>query len=126
MARVHSEDTSSELAVRKALHAAGYRFRLHVSKLPGKPDIVLPRYRTVVLVHGCLWHGHGCRRFRWPVANAAYWRQKIGRNIERDTANEGALRDEGWIVKVIWDCERATAIHDLLAVLRATHSQRVP
>ena len=82
MSRVRSKHTSPEITTRKTLHAAGYRFRLHRSDLPGKPDIVLPRYRVVVMVHGCLWHGHGCKRFRWPVANADYWRAKIGRNVE--------------------------------------------
>ncbi|MDA1215984.1 MAG: very short patch repair endonuclease, partial [Chloroflexi bacterium] len=87
MAQVHSKNTSPELATRKAIHAAGFRFRLHSDSLPGKPDVVLPKLRTVILVNGCLWHGHQCKRFRWPVANADYLRQKIQRNIDRDITN---------------------------------------
>lgn len=114
MSRVHSEDTSPEMAVRKALHAVGFRFRLHRKDLPGKPDIILSRYRTVVQVYGCLWHGHLCKRFRWPASNVEYWRRKITRNIERDAVNTAALTDSGWQVKVVWDCELRSGIKALL------------
>ena len=114
MAAVKGKNTSSEIKVRKALHAAGFRFRLHRKDLPGKPDIVLPRYRVVVMVHGCLWHGHQCKRFRWPVANASYWRSKIERNMARDCANTEALQHAGWTVKVVWDCQLKEGIATLL------------
>lgn len=118
MRQVKGKNTSSELKVRKALHAAGYRFRLHRKGLPGKPDIVLPKYRVAVLVHGCLWHGHQCKRFRWPVANADYWRAKIERNMARDAANLEALQEQLWHVKVVWDCQLKEGIADLLANLK--------
>ncbi|MDE2899500.1 MAG: very short patch repair endonuclease [Chloroflexota bacterium] len=114
MSRVHSKRTSPEIATAKALHAAGFRFRLHRKDLPGKPDIVLPKYRVAVMVHGCLWHGHQCKRFRWPVANADYWRAKIERNVARDATNTEALRDAGWTVKVVWDCQLKEGIAALL------------
>ena len=114
MRQVKGKNTSSELKVRKALHVAGYRFRLHRKDLPGKPDIVLPKYRVVVLVHGCLWHGHQCKRFRWPVANAAYWRNKIERNMARDAVNLETLKQQLWHVKVIWDCQLKEGIAALL------------
>ncbi len=114
MRQVKSKNTSSEIRVRKALHAAGYRFRLHKKDLPGKPDIVLPKYRVAVLVQGCLWHGHQCKRFRWPVANADYWRAKIGRNMARDAVNLKTLKNQLWHVKVIWDCQLKEGIADLL------------
>lgn len=117
MSRVRSVNTSSEIAVRKALHAAGFRFRLHRSDMPGKPDVVLRRYRMVILVHGCLWHGHKCKRFRWPVSNASYWRRKIERNVERDAQNQELLREAGWRVSVIWDCQLESGIEALLAEL---------
>ena len=114
MAAVKSKNTSSEIKARKALHSAGFRFRLHRKDLPGKPDIVLPKYQVVVMVHGCLWHGHQCKRFRWPVANASYWRHKIERNMARDTTNIEALELSGWTVKVVWDCQLNADIATLL------------
>ena len=120
MARVHSENTSPELAVRKALHAAGFRFRLHRKDLPGKPDVVLPRFKTVVLINGCLWHGHQCERFRWPVANADYWRTKIQRTIDRDEANSDELESLGWKVLTVWDCELKSGVSAMLTELQGT------
>ena len=117
MSRVRSKRTSPEVATGKALHAAGFRFRLHRKDLPGKPDIVLPKYRVAVMVHGCLWHGHQCRRFRWPVANAEYWRAKIERNMARDKANVTSLGDAGWTVKVVWDCQLKDGLIALLSDL---------
>ena len=124
MAAVKGKNTSPEIKVRKALHAVGFRFRLHRKDLPGKPDIVLPKYRVVVMVHGCLWHGHQCRRFRWPVANAEYWRSKIERNLARDAANLDALRDAHWTVKVVWDCQLKDGIAALLEDLDRIRSWR--
>ena len=117
MARVHSENTSPEIAVRKALHAAGFRFRIHRKNLPGKPDVVLPRFSTAVRVNGCLWHGHQCERFRWPVANADYWRTKIQRTIDRDKANSDELESLGWKVLTVWDCELKPGITAMLSEL---------
>lgn len=105
MRRVQSRDTAPEKMVRKVLHAAGFRFRLHSKNLPGQPDIVLPRYKTVVFVHGCFWHWHGCRRSRMPSSNAVYWNRKITRNVQRDAVNEAALRLVGWAVEIVWECE---------------------
>ncbi len=114
MGLVHSQDTSPEMEVRRALHAAGFRFRLHDRRLPGKPDIVLPRYKSVVLVQGCLWHWHGCKRSRMPASNAAYWRRKIDRNIQRDAANQDALRRAGLSVEVIWECKLRASTERLI------------
>lgn len=119
MSRVRSTRTSPEVATGKALHAAGFRFRLHRKDLPGKPDIVLPKYRVAVMVHGCLWHGHQCKRFRWPVANAAYWRRKIERNMARDAANAEALERIGWRVQIVWDCQLKANIAALLMHLES-------
>ena len=117
MGRVRSADTKPELYVRRALHAAGFRFRLHDRRLPGNPDVVLAKHRTAVFVQGCLWHWHGCRRSRMPAANADYWRRKIARNVERDAANAAALSAMGWRVELVWECELAASTADLIARL---------
>ena len=118
MSRVRSRDTAPELTVRSALHAAGYRYRLHRKDLPGSPDIVLPRYRTAVQVHGCFWHGHHCRRGdRLPSTNTEYWRAKIERNRERDREVGQALAEAGWRVVTIWECDLRAATEQLLAAL---------
>lgn len=106
MRAVKSTDTSPELAVRRALHGLGLRFRLHAAALPGRPDIVLPSRAVAVFVHGCFWHGHTCARgARTPGANRAYWQAKIARNRARDAANAEALTAMGWRVVVLWECE---------------------
>ena len=107
MAKVHSSNTTPEICVRKLLHSMGYRFRLHRRDLPGNPDIVLPKYKTVIFVHGCFWHGcPTCRHARIrPVANAEYWEKKLNRTIERDKMIMAALEQMGWRVLVIWECE---------------------
>ena len=108
MSRIRSKDTKIELEVRRGLHALGFRYRLGGAGLPGKPDIVLPKYRTVVFVHGCFWHQHGkanCRDGHAPKSNTGYWAPKLARNVARDAAHVTALRREGWKVLVIWDCE---------------------
>ena len=104
MSRIGSRDTQPELRVRQGLHARGFRFRLHRRDLPGKPDIVLPKHRAVILVHGCFWHGHGCPLFRYPRSRSAWWRAKIEGNRARDRRNRRALREEGWRVLEIWEC----------------------
>ena len=105
MAAIRSRDTTPELAVRKTLHAEGFRYRLHSKRLPGKPDIVLPRYRAVVFVHGCFWHHHGCANSVWPKTRREFWRTKIGGNIARDLRNAKALNAQGWRVLVVWECD---------------------
>lgn len=106
MGRIGSTDTRPELAVRSLLHRAGFRFRLHSKRLPGKPDIILPYYKTVVFVHGCLWHGHeNCRRGRRPKSNTDYWNNKIDRNLTRDANNSDLLRGLGWQPIIVWECE---------------------
>lgn len=106
MQAIKGRDTGPELIVRRLLHAMGYRFRLHRRDLPGSPDVVLPRHRAVVLIHGCFWHRHTCARGRsMPSARRAFWRAKFQRNIERDNRNIRALRRDGWRVLVIWECQ---------------------
>lgn len=106
MSAVKGKDTKPEILVRKWLHAAGYRFRLHVKELPGKPDIVLPKYRTVIFVNGCFWHQHqGCPHAKLPTTNKQFWADKLRKNAERDERNYQALRDLGWNMQIIWECE---------------------
>ncbi len=106
MSRVKSRNTKPELRVRSALHATGYRFRLHRKDLPGNPDIVLPKHRAAVFVHGCFWHQHpGCRKATIPQNNRPYWEKKLGRNVERDERSQRALAERGWEVITLWECE---------------------
>ena len=106
MSRIRGRDTKPEIKVRRILHRMGYRFRLHVRKLPGNPDIVLPRYKKIVLVHGCFWHGHpGCSKSRRPATNVEFWNEKISGNIYRDRENLSKLSDLGWETLVVWECE---------------------
>ncbi|MHC4875619.1 MAG: very short patch repair endonuclease [Planctomycetota bacterium] len=109
MSRIRGKDTKPELLVRSMLHRLGFRFRLHRKDLPGKPDIVLPAYRTVIFVHGCFWHRHpGCRFAYNPKSRVDFWRAKFRRNVERHQEVEQALEDLGWRVIVIWECETAS------------------
>ena len=106
MSRVRSKDTNPEKRVRTMMHKAGYRFRLHVRNMAGKPDIVLPRYRTAIFVNGCFWHRHpNCRYSATPKSNVEYWSRKFERNVSRDNAAYAALRTDGWEVVVIWECQ---------------------
>ena len=107
MSKVHSANTTPEIVARKLLHSMGYRFQLHRSDLPGNPDIVLPKYKTAIFVHGCFWHGCPiCRHAKIrPVANTEYWNKKLDRTIERDKNNVAILEQMGWRVMVIWECE---------------------
>lgn len=104
MSGIRGKNTKPELVVRRGLHALGFRYRLHDSRLPGKPDLVLPRWRAVIQIHGCFWHGHDCALFRWPGTRQEFWRTKIGRNVERDREVEAALDRTGWRVLTIWEC----------------------
>jgi DNA mismatch endonuclease (patch repair protein) len=113
MAAVRNKNTAPERAVRAALFSAGYRYRLHRKDLPGSPDIVLPRYRTAVFVHGCFWHGHHCPRGRRPTSNVDFWNAKLDRNIARDR-ERSALKALGWHVVTIWQCAINEGISDLL------------
>lgn len=106
MARVRSKDTKPELIIRSLLHSLGYRFRLHQAGLPGKPDIVLPKYHSAIFVHGCFWHQHpGCKKATLPQNNASFWREKLEGNKERDLAVIDELQHSGWKVLVLWECE---------------------
>lgn len=104
MSGIRTKDTKPEVLVRKALHAQGFRYRLHDSRLPGRPDIVLPRYRAVVFVHGCFWHGHNCRLFKTPATRPDFWAEKIDRNRANDVKNVTKLEADGWRVAVVWEC----------------------
>lgn len=106
MAAIRGKNTKPEMIVRKYLFSRGMRFRIQVRKLPGTPDIVLPRYRTVIFVDGCFWHGHeGCRYYRLPKSNVEFWREKIERNIARDARDECELKALGWNVVRVWECD---------------------
>lgn len=105
MAGIRGKDTAPELALRRALHGAGFRFRLHAKKLPGRPDLVLPRWRAAVQVHGCFWHRHrGCRYATSPATRSEFWTAKFAGNVERDARNHAALRALGWRVATVWEC----------------------
>ncbi len=106
MSRIRGKDTKPELRVRSQLHRMGYRFRLHRKDLPGRPDIVLPKYDTVIFVHGCFWHRHkGCGACYTPKTRPEFWKKKFGGNIRRDRTNINLLRKQGWKVLIIWECE---------------------
>ena len=123
MRAVKSKDTKPEWTVRRLLHAAGYRYRLHVKELPGKPDLVFPSRRKVIFVHGCFWHGHHCTRGdRAPKTNAIYWATKIKRNKDRDRRHVAMLRRQGWKVLVVWECE----IKEPAITTRLRHFLRAP
>lgn len=119
MAAIRGKDTKPELVVRRAMHAAGLRYRLHTGELPGRPDIVFTRLRTVVFVHGCFWHHHDCRDSTWPRTRTEFWRTKILGNVDRDRRVSYFLKAAGWHVEVLWECECTHApIRDLIRKLR--------
>ena len=114
MSRIRGRDTKPEMIVRRIAHGLGFRFRLHRKDLPGRPDIVFPRHQAVIVVHGCFWHRHpGCKRASSPKTREGYWQNKFEDNVVRDKRNETALRDLGWKVMVIWECE--TKDHEAVA-----------
>lgn len=104
MQAIRSKNTKPEILLRRLLHARGFRFRLHVKDLPGTPDIVLPKYRAAILVHGCFWHGHDCYLFKLPQQRREFWQEKIEANRTRDIRNRQELKNAGWRVLVIWEC----------------------
>lgn len=105
MSGIGGKDTKPELVIRRALHARGFRFRLHDKRLPGKPDLTLPKYNAVIFVHGCFWHRHkGCRYATTPSTRPEFWAEKFSTNVERDARNEADLKALGWRVAVIWEC----------------------
>lgn len=104
MSGIRGKNTRPEILVRSALHKAGFRFRLHDCRLPGKPDLVFPKHKAVILVHGCFWHGHDCALFNWPASRADFWRDKIRRNRDRDEINYEKLESQGWRVLTIFEC----------------------
>lgn len=106
MAQIKGKDTKPEVLVRSILHRAGYRFRKNVKRLPGKPDIVLPKYRTVIFVHGCFWHRHkGCKDATTPKSNKVFWKKKFERNVSNDRKNQRDLQKLGWKIVTIWECQ---------------------
>lgn len=106
MSRIKGKNTNPEETIRKYLFSQGFRYRKNDKRLPGSPDIVLPKYKTVIFVNGCFWHGHtGCKYFVWPKSNADFWKKKIGSNVARDAKNCRQLKECGWKVLIVWECE---------------------
>ena len=118
MSGIRAQNTKQEVLIRSLLHRRGFRFRLHVRNLPGKPDMVFPRYCAVIFVHGCFWHGHDCSLFKWPSTRAEFWREKIGRNQRNDYRTRTELISTGWRVGVVWECAIRGAGKDLGEVTR--------
>jgi DNA mismatch endonuclease (patch repair protein) len=104
MSGIGPKNTKPEMVVRKGLYSQGFRYKLHVSNLPGKPDLVFPRYHAVIFVHGCFWHGHDCNLFKWPSTREEFWRIKINRNRQKDVESRAALFSTGWRIGIIWEC----------------------
>jgi len=104
MAGIRSKDTKPEIIIRKALHARGFRYRLHSKNIPGKPDLVLKKYNAVIFIHGCFWHRHDCHLFKWPSTRKEFWKKKIEGNVERDRKNRKLLQEQGWRIATIWEC----------------------
>jgi DNA mismatch endonuclease (patch repair protein) len=132
MARIRGRDTAPELVLRRALHRQGFRYRLYGAQLPGKPDIVLPRHRSVVFVNGCFWHRHeGCRVATTPKSNTEFWRAKFDRNVDRDARVAAANASLGWRVFVVWECELSPrkagpTVEALAKAIRAQTAEPAP
>ena len=119
MSRIRGKDTKPEMLVRKFLHGRGFRYKLHDPSLPGKPDLVLPKYKAVVNVHGCFWHGHeGCRYSKLPETRKEWWRQKIEKTMANDRKNMDTLKAAGWKVLTVWECELKADAEERLERLR--------
>ncbi len=116
MAGIKGKNTKPELIIRKELFRRGFRYRLHGKKLPGKPDIVLPKYKTVVFVNGCFWHKHDCHLFKWPKTRTEFWREKILGNVARDKKNRDLLEADGWKVITIWECAIKNKSYDEISL----------
>lgn len=114
MGKIRSVNTKPELLVRKYLYSKGFRYRLHSCELPGKPDIVLPKYKAVVQINGCFWHNHECKFMRIPLSNSDYWENKLKRNCDRDTHNNNLLEELGWRILIVWECAIKYASKDSL------------
>lgn len=125
MSRIHGKDTDPELRVRSWLFSHGFRYRKNDKRLPGKPDIVLPKYKTVIFVHGCFWHQHGCKDTTMPKSRTDFWEAKLTRNVERDQEHVRALQAAGWNVIVIWECELKKQIFEetMLRVQEELHER---
>ncbi|WP_306305695.1 very short patch repair endonuclease [Pseudomonas syringae] len=119
MSSIRGRNTKPEILIRSLLHRQGFRFRLHVRDLPGKPDIVLPRYHAVIFVHGCFWHGHDCPLFKWPSTRPDFWQDKIGRNRTNDHKASEALLASGWRVGIVWECAIRGASKNIEAVAQS-------
>ena len=117
MSQIKGRNTKPEEIVRKYLFSQGFRYKKNVAKLPGKPDIVLPKYKTVIFVNGCFWHMHNCSRARLPRSNLDYWEPKIRRNVERDAHNQTVLTEQGWHVFVVWECELKKNFEEIMSKL---------
>ena len=131
MSQIKGKNTKPEEIVRKYLFAQGFRYRKNDQRFPGSPDIVLPKYKTVIFVNGCFWHGHeGCKYFVWPKNNSDFWREKIQRNIERDKNNYDKLKHLGWNVVLVWECElkkqrRDETLLSLISRIKSTYNPEV-
>ena len=124
MSRIKCKDTGIEVAVRKRLFSLGYRYRKNDKRLPGKPDIVLPKYKTVIFIHGCFWHLHSnCKIARIPKSNTDFWIDKLNRNVEKDQKNRQQLEDAGWKVIIIWECEIEKDINEVIQNIVQTFQQ---
>jgi DNA mismatch endonuclease (patch repair protein) len=119
MSGIRGRNTKPEVVIRSLLHRRGFRFRLHVRDLPGKPDIVRPRYHAVIFVNGCFWHGHDCPFFKWPSTRPEFWREKIERNHANDFEATGAMLGAGWRVGIVWECAIRGAQKDIDGVAQS-------
>ncbi len=116
MSGIRGKNTKPEITIRSLLHRSGFRFRLHNSKLPGKPDIILKRYNAIIFVHGCFWHKHDCRLFKWPKTRPEFWKEKILRNVENDKKALSEIQNQEWRVCIIWECSIKGAKKDITEV----------
>lgn len=121
MAGIKGKNTKPELLIRKALHKAGFRYRLHDKKLAGKPDLVFPKYGAVLFIHGCFWHGHNCHLFKWPATRTEFWENKINRNQQVDRVSIQKLLSDNWRIGTIWECAiRGKTRKDIASVIEAS------
>ena len=119
MSRIQGKNTKPELVIRRGLHQMGFRYRLHVKNLPGRPDMVLAKYRAIILINGCFWHRHNCHLFKWPETRAEFWKAKIESNVNRDNRNLNVYRAKGWKVLIIWECAmKGRSRRDLAEVIQ--------